>query len=86
MNNHDLLVQRFLDNELSPEERTAFLQAVDADAALRRHWLNLEMIAAEAAQLPKIVPSMLPSPPTMMMATYQMESSSVNDSSWAHIM
>jgi anti-sigma factor RsiW len=57
MNNHDLLVQRFLDNELSPEERAAFLQAVDADAALRRHWLNLEVIAAEAAQLPKIVPS-----------------------------
>jgi anti-sigma factor RsiW len=57
MNEHDLLVQQFLDNELSPEERTAFLQAVDADAALRRHWLNLEMIAAEAAQLPRIVPS-----------------------------
>lgn len=57
MNNHDLLVQRFLDHELSPEERAAFLQAVDADAALRRHWLNLEMVAAEAAQLPKVVPS-----------------------------
>jgi Carbohydrate-binding module 48 (Isoamylase N-terminal domain) len=57
MNEHDLLVQRFLDHELSPEERAAFLHAVDVDAALRRHWLNLEMIAAQAAQLPKIVPS-----------------------------
>ena len=57
MDEHDLLVQQFLDHELSPEERTAFLQAVDADAALRRHWLNLEMVAAEAARLPKIVPS-----------------------------
>lgn len=57
MNEQDLLAQRFLDHELSPEERAAFLQAVDADPALRRRWLNLEMIAAEAAQLPKIVPS-----------------------------
>lgn len=57
MNDQDLLVQRFLDHELSPEERTAFLQAVDADAALRRRWLNLEMVAAEAARLTKIVPS-----------------------------
>ena len=57
MNDQDLLIQRFLDHELSPEERASFLQAVDADAALRRHWLNLEVIAAEVAQLPKIVPS-----------------------------
>jgi Carbohydrate-binding module 48 (Isoamylase N-terminal domain) len=57
MNERDLLVQRFLDHELSPEERAAFLQAVDVDAALRRHWLNLETIAAQATQLPKIVPS-----------------------------
>lgn len=57
MNEQDLLVQRFLDHELSPDERAAFLQAVDADPALRRRWLNLEMVAAEAARLPKIVPS-----------------------------
>jgi hypothetical protein len=57
MNDQDLLVQRFLDHELSPEERAAFLRAVDADPVLRRRWLNLEMVAAEAAQLPKIVPS-----------------------------
>jgi len=57
MNDQDLFVQRFLDHELSPEERAAFLQAVDADPALRRRWLNLEMVAAEAARLPKLAPS-----------------------------
>ena len=57
MNAHDFLIQRFLDDELTPEERTAFLQAVDADPALRRRWLNLELIAAESARLPRIIPS-----------------------------
>lgn len=57
MNDQDLFVQRFLDGELTPEERTEFLQAVDTDPALRRRWLNLEMVAAEAAQMPRIVPS-----------------------------
>lgn len=57
MNEHDLLIQRFLDQDLSPEERVAFLQAVDTDSVLRRQWLNLEMVAAEAAQLPRITPS-----------------------------
>lgn len=57
MNEQDLLVQRFLDHDLTPEERAAFLQMVDADPVLRRRWLNLELVAAEAAQLPKIVPS-----------------------------
>lgn len=57
MNEQDLLVQRFLDDELTPEERAAFLQTVDADPALRRRWLNLELVAAEAARLPRLVPS-----------------------------
>ena len=57
MNDHDRLLQRFLDHELTPDERVAFLQAVDADPALRRRWLNLELVVAEAAQLPRIVPS-----------------------------
>jgi hypothetical protein len=57
MNEQDLLVQRFLDDELTPQERAAFLQAVDADAALRRRWLNLELVAGEAARLRRIVPS-----------------------------
>ncbi len=57
MDEQDLLVQRFLDHDLTPEERVAFLQAVDTDPALRRCWLNLEMVIAEATQLPRIVPS-----------------------------
>jgi len=50
MNEHDLLIQRFLDQNLSPEERVAFLQAVDNDSVLRRQLLNLEMVVAEAAK------------------------------------
>lgn len=57
MKEQDLLVQRFLDDELTPAERAAFLQVVDTDPALRRAWLNLELVAAEAARLPRIVPS-----------------------------
>lgn len=53
----DDLIQRFLDHELTPDERVAFLRAVDADPSLRRQWLNLEMMAAEAARLPRIEPS-----------------------------
>ena len=57
MNEQELMVQRFLDQDLAPEERVAFLQSVDVDPALRRSWLNLEMVVAEAAQLPRITPS-----------------------------
>lgn len=57
MTDQDLFVQRFLDGELTPEERAAFLKAVDADPVLRRSWLNLELVTAEAARLPRIVPS-----------------------------
>jgi hypothetical protein len=57
MREQDLLIQRFLDDDLMPEERVAFLQAVDADPSLRRRWLNLELVVAEAAQLPRLAPS-----------------------------
>ena len=57
MNEHELLVQRFLDHDLTPEERVRFLQAIDTEPDLRRQWLNLEMVVAEAVALPKIVPS-----------------------------
>jgi len=57
MDEQELLVQRFLDYDLTPEERVAFLQAVDTDPVLRRCWLNLEMVIAEAHQLPRIIPS-----------------------------
>jgi hypothetical protein len=57
MREQDLLIQHFLDDDLSPEERVTFLQAVDADSSLRRRWLNLELVVAEAAQLPRLAPS-----------------------------
>mgnify|MGYP001163409206 CR=1 FL=1 len=57
MDEQELLVQRFIDQDLTPEERVEFLQAVDADPTVRRRWLNLEMVVAEAAQLPRIIPS-----------------------------
>lgn len=57
MDKQELLVQRFLDQDLTPEERVEFLQAVDADPTLCRRWLNLEMVVAEAAQLPRMTPS-----------------------------
>jgi len=57
MREQDLLIQRFLDDDLTPEERVVFLQAVDADPSLRRRWLNLELVVAEAAQLPRLAPS-----------------------------
>ena len=57
MDEQELTVQRFLDHELTSEERVSFLQAVDRDPGLRRRWLNLEMVVAEAAQLPKLTPS-----------------------------
>jgi hypothetical protein len=57
MHEPEILIQRFLDQDLTPEERVAFLQAVDADSALRRRWLNVEMVVAEAARLPRLTPS-----------------------------
>ena len=57
MNEQELLIHRFLDQALSPEERVAFLQAMDTDPALRRRWLNLELVLAEAARLPRVTPS-----------------------------
>jgi hypothetical protein len=57
MDESELLAQRFMDHELTPEERITFLQAVDLDPALRRRWLNLETVVAEAARLPRMTPS-----------------------------
>lgn len=57
MDEQEVLIQRFIDRELSAEERVRFLQAVDEDPALRRQWLMMELIVAEAAQLPRLAPS-----------------------------
>ncbi|MEK6803062.1 MAG: isoamylase early set domain-containing protein [Nitrospirota bacterium] len=57
MDDRDILIQRFLDQDLTPEERVQFLQQVDADPGLRREWLNLELVVVEAGRLPRIAPS-----------------------------
>jgi Carbohydrate-binding module 48 (Isoamylase N-terminal domain) len=57
MNDQELIIQRFLDQDLTAEERVTFLQMVDADPVLRRRWLNLEMVITETARLPRITPS-----------------------------
>lgn len=57
MDEQDVLIQRFLDQDLTPDERVQFLEQVDADPRLRREWLNLEMVVAEAGRLPRITPS-----------------------------
>ena len=57
MDDNESLIQRFLDQDLTPEERVQFLEMVDADPVLRRQWLNLEMVIAEAGRLPRIAPS-----------------------------
>jgi hypothetical protein len=57
MQEKELLIQRFLDDDLTPEERVTFLQAMDTDQSLRRRWLNLELVVTNAAQLPRVAPS-----------------------------
>ena len=57
MREQELLIQRFLDDDLLPEERVTFLQAMDTDQSLRRRWLNLELVVSQAAQLPRVAPS-----------------------------
>ena len=57
MNAHELLLQRFIDNELSHEEQRQLLEALHDDPDLRRQLLEMERIVADAEQLPRLVPS-----------------------------
>ncbi len=57
MTEQDRLIQRFIDHELTADERVHFLQALDEDAGLRRRLLNAELVIAEAGRLPRIAPS-----------------------------
>jgi hypothetical protein len=53
----ELLVQRFVDQELSAEERVQLLVQLGTDDALRRRALALERLSLDASQLPRpIVP------------------------------
>lgn len=53
MNDTDRLVQRFVDQDLSAEERVRFLARLGQDDALRRRALALEHIALAARGLPR---------------------------------
>lgn len=57
MTEQDRLIQRFIDHELTADERIRFLQTIGEDAVLRQRLLNAERIIAEAGRLPRIAPS-----------------------------
>lgn len=57
MEEPEVLMQRFIDNELAPRERLHFLKELDQDQALRRRLLNIETLIAEASRLPRLAPS-----------------------------
>jgi hypothetical protein len=51
------LVQRFVDQELSAEERVQFLSRLGRDEALRQRTIDLEQLVLDAGRLPRpIVP------------------------------
>lgn len=56
MNEQELLLHRFVDGDLSPEERVVFLEALDTNAALRRLLLDIEKTVAQADRLPRTAP------------------------------
>ena len=49
--NHEQLVQRFVDQELSPEERIQFVVALGRDESLRERVLELERLVLGASKL-----------------------------------
>ena len=58
MNDTERLVQRFLDQELSLEDRVLFIARLGRDETLRRHVVALEQLALDASRLPRpAVPS-----------------------------
>src|SRR6185369_3653410 len=47
------LVQRFVDQELTPEERVQFLSRIGRDESLRRRAIDLEQLVLDAGRLPR---------------------------------
>ncbi|MGH9237390.1 MAG: hypothetical protein ACRD3G_05055 [Vicinamibacterales bacterium] len=52
---HEPLIQRFIDQELSPEERIQFVVALGRDESLRERVLELERLVLGASKLPRPV-------------------------------
>ncbi len=57
MEESELLLQRFVDNDLTPDERVRLLAELDREATLRRRLLEIERLVAEAGRLPRLAPS-----------------------------
>ncbi len=57
LNDRDWLVQRFVDQDLLPQERIEFLREMDRDPILRRQVLATEQILLQATQLPRTTAS-----------------------------
>ena len=55
MTNSEILVQRFVDQELSAEERVQLLSRLGRDEELRQRAIALERLSLETAQLPRPV-------------------------------
>jgi anti-sigma factor RsiW len=53
MTDLDLLVQQFVDGELAPEDRVRFIVRLGREEPLRQRLLDLEMLAQDAARLPR---------------------------------
>ena len=56
MKETDLLLQRFIDQELTPDERIGLLRELDRAPELRRRLLEMETVSAEARRLPRLAP------------------------------
>jgi hypothetical protein len=54
MDDTDLLLQRFVDQELTPEERVRFVARLGRDAALRQRVIDLEQLALDASRLSRL--------------------------------
>jgi len=53
MNESEQLVQRFLDQELSAEERVRFVARLGRDESLRERLIDLEQVLLDASRLPR---------------------------------
>ncbi len=55
MSDSELLIQRFVDQDLSSDERVRFLSRLGRDEDLRQRVIDLEQLSADASRLPDVV-------------------------------
>ncbi len=56
LDDRELLLHRFLDHDLDPEERIRFLELLDQDAGLRRDLVDMERLFLKSSQLRRLSP------------------------------